>query len=143
MSRSLKVGWGSLAVSVVVLGLKASAYWVTGSVALYSDALETVINVVAAVGALVALWLSEQPADANHPYGHNKAEYLSAVVEGALVLATAVAIGREAWLGWEHPHAPKPPFPGHPLNAAGGAIHLGWALVLSRSGRRWKSPALA
>jgi divalent metal cation (Fe/Co/Zn/Cd) transporter len=62
MSRSLQVGWGSLGVSIVVLGLKASAYWVTGSVALYSDALETVINVVAAVGALVALWLSEQRA---------------------------------------------------------------------------------
>lgn len=68
MSRTLKVAWGSLAVSVVVLAMKAAAYWLTGSVALYSDALETVINVVAAVGALIALWFSEQPADANHPY---------------------------------------------------------------------------
>jgi len=100
MSRNLKVAWGSLGVSIVVLAMKAGAYWLTGSVALYSDALETVINVVAAVGALVAIWFTEQPADANHPYGHNKAEYLSAVVEGALVLVTALAIGREAWLGW-------------------------------------------
>src|SRR5260370_39503778 len=105
MSRSLKVGWGSLAVSIVVLGLKASAYWVTGSVALYSDALETVINVVAAVGALVALWLSEQPANANHYLRaqlrpSNSAPWLRA----RYVLATALAIGREAWLGWEqHP----------------------------------------
>ena len=96
MSRNLKVAWGSLGVSIVVLAMKAGAYWVTGSVALYSDALETVINVVAAIGALVALWFAEQPADANHPYGHNKAEYLSAVVEGALVLVTALVIGREA-----------------------------------------------
>ncbi len=58
MIRTLKVAWGSLAISLVVLALKAAAYWVTGSVALYSDALETVINVVAAVGALVALWYS-------------------------------------------------------------------------------------
>jgi divalent metal cation (Fe/Co/Zn/Cd) transporter len=69
MSRSLKVGWGSLGVSIVVLGLKASAYWVTGSVALYSDALETVINVVAAVGALVGS-ASSLPTP-TITYGHN------------------------------------------------------------------------
>ncbi len=68
ISRNLKIAWGSLGVSIVVLAMKAGAYWVTGSVALYSDALETVINVVASVGALVALWFAEQPADANHPY---------------------------------------------------------------------------
>ena len=142
MSRSLKVAWGSLGISIVVLGMKAAAYWLTGSVALYSDALETVINVVAAMGALVALWFSEQPADANHPYGHNKAEYLSAVVEGALVLVTALAIGREAWLGWENPHAPETPFLGIALNGAAGVVNLIWALVLVRRGRAWKSPAL-
>lgn len=142
MSRSLKVAWGSLAVSIVVLALKAAAYLVTGSVALYSDALETVINVVAAAGALLALWLAEQPADANHPYGHNKAEYLSAVVEGALVLATALVIAHEAWLGWQNPHAPETPVVGIVLNGAGGCINLVWALVLIRRGRAWKSPAL-
>jgi cation diffusion facilitator family transporter len=78
--------------------MNAAAYWLTGSVALYSDALETVTNIVAALGALGAIWFGEKPADANHPYGHHKAEYLSAVVEGALVLVTAFAIGREAWL---------------------------------------------
>ena len=142
MSRSLKVAWGSLGISIVVLGMKAAAYWLTGSVALYSDALETVINVVAAMVALVALWFSEQPADANHPYGHNKAEYLSAVVEGALVLVTALAIAREAWLGWENPHAPETPFLGIALNGAAGVVNQIWALVLIRSGRAWKSPAL-
>ncbi len=142
LSRSLRVAWGSLGISIVVLGMKTGAYWLTGSVALYSDALETVINVVAAVGALVALWFAEQPADANHPYGHNKAEYLSAVVEGALVLVTALVIGREAWLGWQNPHAPDAPFLGIALNGAAGCINLIWAVVLIRSGRAWKSPAL-
>jgi len=71
-----------------------------------------------------------------------QAEYLSAVVEGALVLATAIVIGREAWLGWQHPHAPEAPFLGIALNGAAGVINLVWALVLIRSGRRWKSPAL-
>ncbi len=142
MSRAIRLAWGSLGVSAVVLALKAAAYWLTGSVALYSDALETVINVVAALGALVALWFSERPADANHPYGHHKAEYLSAVVEGALVLATAFAIGREAWLGWAHPHAPDTPYLGIALNGGAGAINLVWALVLISRGQRWKSPAL-
>jgi cation diffusion facilitator family transporter len=122
--------------------MKAAAYWVTGSVALYSDALETVINVVAALGALGAISFGEKPADANHPYGHQKVEYLSAVIEGALVLVTAFAIGREAWLGWEHPRALETPFLGIALNGAGGVINFVWALVLIRSGRQWKSPAL-
>ena len=73
MSCSLKVAWGSLGISIVVLGIKTAAYRLTGSVALYSDALETIINVVAAIGALVALWFNEQPAGANPLYGHNKA----------------------------------------------------------------------
>jgi cation diffusion facilitator family transporter len=142
MSRSLMVAWGSLGISIVVLAMKAAAYWLTGSVALYSDALETVINVVAALGALGAIWFGEKPADANHPYGHQKVEYLSAVIEGALVLVTAYVIGREAWLGWEHPRALETPFLGVALNGAAGVINLIWALVLIRSGRRWKSPAL-
>ena len=67
MSKLLKTAWGTLAVAVAVLGLKFGAYGVTGSVALYSDALESTINVVGAVAALIALWVSDQPADANHP----------------------------------------------------------------------------
>ncbi len=68
--------------------------------ALYSDALECTINVVAACAALIALWVSHKPADANHPYGHHRAEYFSAVAEGVLVILTATAIFREAYLGW-------------------------------------------
>ena len=142
MSRTLQVGWASVVVAIVVLAMKGAAYWVTGSLALYSDALETVINLVSAGTALFALWFSEHPADANHPYGHQKAEYLSAVVEGALVLATAFAIGRDAWLGFQHPKAPDTPYLGLALNAAAGVVNLGWALALVRFGRGWKSPAL-
>ena len=79
MTATMKAAWGSLVVSIVVLSMKGAAYWLTGSVALLSDALETVINVVAALGALVALRLSALPPDANHLYGHSKAEYLSAL----------------------------------------------------------------
>ena len=142
MGRTLKVGWSSLAVAIVVLAMKATAYWVTGSVALYSDALETVINVVAAIFALISLWVSQRPADDNHPYGHEKAEYVSAVVEGALVLVTAFAIGHEAWMGWQNPKAPDTPYLGLALNASAGVINLVWAFTLIRLGNAWKSPAL-
>ena len=117
MTRTMKAAWGGLGVSVIALGLKFAAYWVTGSVALYSDALETTINVVGALTALIALWFSEQPADANHPYGHQRAEYISAAVEAFMVVAAALAIGREAYFGWPtrrpppqspHPSPPKP-----------------------------------
>ena len=142
MTAIMKAAWGSLAVSLVVLSMKGVAYWLTGSVALLSDALETVINVVAALGALVALRLSALPPDANHPYGHSKAEYLSALAEGALVLLTSGLIAREAWSGWQNPHMPETPFLGIGLNAGAGVINLVWALVLIRKGRLWKSPAL-
>jgi cation diffusion facilitator family transporter len=143
MTRTMKAAWGGLGVSVIALGLKLAAYWVTGSVALYSDALETTINVVGALTALIALWFSEQPADANHPYGHRKAEYISAAVEAFMVVATAFAIGREAYFGWQNPRAPETPFVGIAFNAASGIVNLLWALFLIRVGRRWRSPALA
>jgi cation diffusion facilitator family transporter len=143
MTRTIKAAWGGLGVSVVALGLKFAAYWVTGSIALYSDALETTINVVGAVTALIALWYGERPADASHPYGHQKAEYISAAIEAFMVVATAFAIGREAYLGWWHPHAPETPFMGVLLNGASGVVNLLWALFLIRVGRRWRSPALA
>ena len=74
MNRTIKTAWGTLAVSLVVLAMKLAAYWMTGSIALYSDALETIVNVAAAVGALIALWVSAQPADANHPYGGHRVD---------------------------------------------------------------------
>lgn len=142
MNRTLVVAWVSLVVSLAVLAMKAGAWWLTGSVALYSDAIETIINVATAVTALVALWYSAQPADTNHPYGHYKAEYLNAIVEGALVLATAFAIADAAWDGWQHPPALHTPLLGIAVNGAAGAVNLVWALVLLREGRRSKSPAL-
>lgn len=142
MSNTLRIAVATLGVSLVVLAMKAAAYWVTGSIALYSDALETTINVAAAAAALFAIWYAARPADTNHPYGHGKVEYFSAIVEGGMVVATAVLIGTMAWQGWQHPKAPDTPFLGIGLNAAAGVINLVWALVLIRSGRRWKSPAL-
>ena len=142
LNRTLLVAWTSLAVSLVVLTMKAAAYRLTGSVALYSDAIETVINVATALAALFALWYSARPADSNHRYGHYKAEYLSAIVEGGLVLATAVLIGAAAWQGLDHPAPVRTPLLGILVNAGAGLVNLAWALVLLREGRRSRSPAL-
>lgn len=142
MASTLQIAFGSLGISLVVLGLKGGAWWLTGSVALGSDALETVINVAAAGVAVFAIWYGARPADENHPYGHRKAEYLSAVMEGALVLATALLIVQQAWLGWQRPHVPDLPLLGIAFGGVGGVINLVWAMVLLRTGRRRASPAL-
>jgi len=143
MDRTLVIAWLSLLVSLVVLAAKVAAWMLTGSVALYSDALETLINVAAAATALFALWYSARPADENHPYGHHKAEYFSAVIEGAMVLATAFMIADAAVSAWRHPVLPRTPFLGVAINVGAGALNLIWSLVLRREARRTRSPALA
>jgi cation diffusion facilitator family transporter len=82
MKQVIRLAFGGIVVGVVVLALKYAAYLVTGSVALFSDAAESIVNVATAVAAFFAVRLSAVPPDANHPYGHHRAEYLSAVLEG-------------------------------------------------------------
>ena len=82
----------SIATSIATLALKFGAYFITGSVSLWSDALEALVNLAAGLVALGALTLAEQPADDRHAYGHDKAEYFSSGVEGALILVAATAI---------------------------------------------------
>jgi cation diffusion facilitator family transporter len=142
MEREQKVALGSIGIGLVVLGLKFAAYWLTGSIALYSDALETTINVVAAGGAFVALGVSAQPPDSNHPYGHHKAEYFSAVFEGVLVVVAALSIFHSAYLGLLAPKALDAPLEGLAINAGASVINGVWAWLLLLWGRRWRSPAL-
>ncbi len=133
----------SLAVGVVVLGLKYLAYRLTGSVSLYSDALESTVNVAAAVLALFVVRLSGRPPDERHPYGHTKAEYFSAVVEGALILFAAVEIVRSAWARLAEP----PPLVGLPagvsVSVLAGLLNGGLGFFLLWVARRERSPALA
>jgi cation diffusion facilitator family transporter len=142
MSRTLRFAIGSVAVAALVLALKLGAWALTGSVALLADALESVVNVAAATAALVAVHYAAMPADANHPYGHTKAEYFSAVLEGALIVIAAVAILHEAWGAWRTPIVPEQPGLGLPVSALATAINAAWASLLFREGRRARSPAL-
>jgi len=106
-----RFAWLSIAVAILTIGLKATAYWLTGSVGLLSDALESLVNLVAAIMALAMLALAARPADEEHAYGHTKAEYFSSVVEGALILLAAASIGWTAWGRLLHPQPIEQPGP--------------------------------
>ena len=133
---------GSIAVGLLVLALKMAAWWLTGSAALFSDAAESVVNVVAAGVALLALRLAAQPADANHPYGHDKAEFFSAVIEGSLIVLAAALITEQAWQSYLHPAPLEQAGIGLALNAGSSVFNLVWAQMLLRSGRKLRSPTL-
>lgn len=137
-----RIALGSIAIGLVVLGLKFAAYHYTGSVALYSDALESTINVVAACVALFALRLSAKPADAKHPYGHQKVEYLAAVFEGALILIAAMAVFHAAWGAWNSPRVVSHDPLGYGLNVLAGLLNGAWCWLLITRGRKLRSPAL-
>ncbi len=133
----------NIAVGVAVLALKYLAYHLTGSVALLSDAIESIVNVLTAIAALIAIRFAAQPADKDHPYGHHKAEYVSAVIEGVLIVIAALAILRAAWDAYQIPRMIEAPWLGLAVNGAATAVNLAWAMVLIRQGRRHRSPALA
>ncbi|HZP19930.1 MAG TPA: cation diffusion facilitator family transporter [Bauldia sp.] len=137
-----RLALGSVVVALAVLALKYAAYHLTGSVALYSDALESIVNVLTAVMALAVVRYSAMPADANHPYGHTKAEYFSVVVEGVLIIVAAVAVFREAWLDFANPKPLEQPALGLAINGAAAVINAAWCYILIREGRRYRSPAL-
>ncbi|MFZ1107149.1 MAG: cation diffusion facilitator family transporter [Rhodomicrobium sp.] len=132
----------SLGVALVVTLLKAAAYFVTGSIALLSDALESIINVVVAGAAYFALRVSETPPDAEHPFGHHKAEYFSAVLEGTLIMVAALAIFREAAIHFFQPKPLEAPALGIAVNVLASALNAVWGWHLLRIGKRERSPAL-
>jgi len=142
MDRISKFAIGSIVIGVCVLALKYTAYRVTGSIALYSDALESIINVAAACAVLAAVRLSAIPADANHNFGHYKAEYFSAVLEGVLIVLAAMAIFYKAYLGIFNPRRIDAPLTGLMINGLAGAVNAAWCWKLIRQGRQWGSPAL-
>lgn len=141
-NKTMAIAAGSLAVGLLVLGIKFLAWSMTGSIALYSDALESIVNVVTALVALIAVRLSQRPADAALPYGYHKAEYFSAVVVGVMIIVAAILILREAYHGFISPSLPEAPIEGLALSVGATIINVAWAQVLIRQGRKARSPAL-
>ena len=142
MERVRQLAMLNIGVGLAVLALKLVAWWWTGSIALYSDALESIVNVAAAIGAYLAVSWSALPADPEHPYGHHKAEYLAAVVEGSLIIVAAFAVLKAAWAGFAAPQPVVPSVAGIAVSMLASAINGAWAWTLVAEGRRSKSPAL-
>jgi cation diffusion facilitator family transporter len=142
MTATYKLAIGSLVVGIVVLGLKGLAWWLTGSVALLSDALESMVNVASAGAALLAIHIAALPADANHPYGHHKAEFFSAVLEGVMIIVAALLILSEAYRGFLAPRPLDAPVEGLAVNIAASVLNGIWCWVLIGRGRKLRSPAL-
>jgi cation diffusion facilitator family transporter len=143
MTHAERFALGSMAAGCLVLGLKGAAWWLTGSAALYSDALESTVNVAASLIALVALRFAARPADANHPYGHDKAEFFAAVIEGVLITVAALLIFHEASQSLWQPRPLDAPLPGIALNAAATVINAVGSSVLIAAGKRLRSPTLS
>ncbi|MGP9803932.1 cation diffusion facilitator family transporter [Paracoccus sp. NSM] len=142
MTTTMKLAAGSILLGLAVLALKALAWWLTGSVALLSDALESIVNVAAAIAALVAIGVAQRPADQGHPYGHHKAEFISAVIEGVLIILAALLILHQAWGALQSPRMLEQPGLGLAINAFASVLNGLWCWVLIREGRRRRSPAL-
>jgi cation diffusion facilitator family transporter len=141
-ARTSRMAIASIAVASAVLGIKYLAYWMTGSVALYSDALESIVNVVTALVALMAVRISARPADRQHQFGHHKAEYFSAVLEGVLIILAALLILNAAWQGVREPRPISEPWLGLAISGVATAINATWSWALITCGRHWRSPAL-
>lgn len=133
----------SIVVANGVFGLKLASAHATQSLALYADALESIVNVVTAVVAYSAVRLAARPPDRHHQFGHHKAEYLAAVIEGVLIVLAAIAILRAAYQAHYAPPILVLSLFGIGLNVLATLLNAGWAYVLVARGRRLRSPALA
>nr|WP_137701819.1 cation diffusion facilitator family transporter [Marimonas lutisalis] len=142
MTSTAKIAVGSILVGLAVLGLKALAWWMTGSIALLSDAMESTVNVATAIAALIAIRVAARPADSNHPFGHHKAEFMSAVLEGVMIIIAALLIFREAVQGFLEPRVLDAPLEGLAVNVVANILNAVWCWVLITRGRALRSPAL-
>ena len=132
----------NIAVAAAVMGIKFLAFAVSGSVALYSDALESVVNVMTAMAALLAVIVSAKPADKDHPFGHHKAEFFAAIFEGAMIIIAALLILAKTYTALYEGSRLQSPGLGLAINSAAAVINAGWAYLLISRGKLWRSPAL-
>jgi cation diffusion facilitator family transporter len=132
----------SIAVALLTIGLKTGAWWLTSSVGLLSDAMESLVNLASAGFALLMVTIALRPPDADHPYGHHKAEYFSSGFEGLLIIVAALAI---VWAAVQRLLAPQPIEQlgwGLSLSVLSSALNAGLAWVMLQSAREHRSIAL-
>lgn len=137
-----RYAWLSIGAALVTIALKASAWFLTGSVGLLSDAMESVVNLAGAVMALAMLTVAARPADDTHAYGHSKAEYFSSGMEGALILLAAASIAFAAVRRLLEPQPLEHVGLGVVVSLVAALVNLGVALVLRRAARTHSSITL-
>ena len=144
MSRAslVRFAWLSIAAAVATIALKAAACWLTGSVGLLSDALESFVNLAAAVVTLAMLVVAARPPDEEYAYGYSKAEYFASGLEGSLILVAAAVIGYAAIQRLLAPQPIERIGLGLGVSVVASAINFGVARVLARAGRHYRSIAL-
>ena len=144
MNRSslTRFAWLSIAAALVTIALKTTAYFITGSVGLLSDAIESVVNLIGGIMALAMLTVAARPADEEHAYGHSKAEYFSSGVEGALILVAAISIAVAAVQRLITPKPLQELGLGLVVSFVATLVNLGVALLLLRVGRKHNSITL-
>lgn len=135
-------GWLSIAAAISTITLKTYAYFLTDSVGLLSDAMESVINLVAAIIMLFVLHIAAQPPDAKHPYGHEKIEYFSSGAEGVMILLAALSIGYTAWERVWNPQPLRQLDIGIAISIFASLINLVVAQILIRAGTKYRSITL-
>lgn len=139
---SIHIALISILVAIITFALKYLAYLTTGSVALYSDALESLVNLATAVAAWLAVHISHQPPDRHHPYGHHKIEYIVAVAEGVAIGLAAILIAKAAISALSNTTSPHFASEGIGLSLTATIINAFWAWILVSQGRKRRSPAL-
>jgi cation diffusion facilitator family transporter len=137
-----RYAWLSIAAAIATILLKGWAWWLTGSVGLLSDALESFVNLAGAIMALAMLTLASMPADENHAHGHGKAEYFSSAFEGFLIIVAAIAIGYAAIDRLLDPQPLEAVGIGLAVSVAASIINLATSLVLMNVGKKYKSITL-
>lgn len=137
-----RFAWMSIAAAVITIALKVSAFVVTGSVGLLSDALESLVNLAAAIMALAMLTVAARPPDEEHAYGHSKAEYFASSFEGALILLAAASIGYSSVVRLMNPQPVHNAWIGIAISILAGLVNLLVARMLLSAGRRYRSIAL-
>lgn len=132
----------SIAAAIATVALKAVAYYMTGSVGLLSDAIESLVNLLAAIVALVALSIASRPPDSQHAYGHGKAEYFSSIAEGLLIFIAAGSIAYAAVTRIFHPVPLELSIVGLGASGLASLINCFVAMVLFGAGKRFRSITL-
>jgi cation diffusion facilitator family transporter len=141
-SRLTRFAWISIAAAVVTILLKTAAYWLTGSVGLLSDAVESLVNLAGGLMALSMLTIAARPEDEGHAFGHSKAEYFSSGFEGSLILLAAASIGFAAAQRLIHPKPIEQIGLGLAVSVGASLVNLGVALLLLRASKRYRSITL-